>query len=760
MGSGSLDKSGTGIHNTRETGDIGGFDLASSRSKPNIYILLLCVFGVAIALRIIYLSHLRGLPFFDHPIMDASYHDTWAREIAGGSLSRGEPFYRAPLYSYLLALIYSISGGSYLLPRIIQFALGGLTAVITFSLTRRLMGLTAGAVAGLLCAVYPVLIYFDGELLTETLFIFLTMLGILLIDTARSKQKLLLWLSGGLALGLSLITRPTIALFLPLAVAGSLVVSRRRIAAALLLIAGIAIPVLPVAIHNYAVSGEFIPVVWQGGINLYLGNNPAADGWSATSPEIRKDWWGGYRDMIAIPRSEMQEEPTFNQVSAYWSDKAFEYMRRHPADWSRLMLKKSALFWGSLEFPNNQDYSFMKLNSWVLRNPIVNFGTVAPLAILGVFLLLGARRRLLFPYAFLLAYFAATVAFFVCSRYRAPALPVLCIFAGGAVASLVDLWKTRRVVTLSVCLVALAGLALLVNTNLTGERLPDLAQSYTQVGKVCVERGDDTAAAEYFSKALEVNPAWGEAYEQLGLLKMKVADKEAAKELLTRATQVQPDMATAFRSLAMLELATGDPEAARRAIAEALRLAPYLEDSHNILGSIQRQEGDLDGAIMSFARELELNPDNWRALANLGSAHDENGDLDAAVEAYSRAVELNPEDADIAYALAGLYSKMGEHGLARSVIEGLGAHVPQDVNLSYNRAVILQRDGHMEEAGTIYESILSKVPSHEGALVNLGVVYARSGQAEQARELWLRALEVNPSNETARRNLELLDRPD
>jgi tetratricopeptide (TPR) repeat protein len=720
----------------------------------------LCVFAVAVALRIAYLSHLRGLPFFDHPIMDASYHDIWAREIAGGSLSRGEPFFRAPLYSYLLALFYSISGGSYLLPRIIQFALGGLTAVITFSLTRRLIGLTAAAIAGLMCAAYPVLIYFDGELLTETLFIFLTMFGILLIDTARSRQSLLFWLAGGLALGLSLITRPTIALFLPLAVIGSFMVSKRRIVGALLLITGIAIPVVPVAVHNYTVSGEFIPVVWQGGINLYLGNNMAADGWSATSPEIRKDWWGGYKDMIAIPRSEMADEPTFNQVSSYWSNRAFDYIRKHPADWLTLMLKKSALFWGSLEFPNNQDYNFMKLNSWTLRDPVVNFGTMAPLAILGVILLLGIRRRLVFPYAFLLAYFAATIAFFVCSRYRAPALPVLCIFAGGAVASLVDLWKTRRIVRLSVCLVALAGFALFVNANVTGERLPDLAQSYTQVGKVYVERGNDTAAAEYFGNALEANPAWGEAYEQLGLLRMKVADKDAAKELLTRATQVQPDMATAYRSLAMLELSTGDPEAARRAIAEALRLAPYLEDSHNILGSIQRQEGDLDGAVASFTRELELNPVNWRALANLGSAYEASGDLDSAVEAYSRAVELNPEDPDITYVLAGLYSRQGKHDLARSVIEALGSHVPQDVNLRYNRAVVLQRDGHMEEARLIYEDILDMVPAHEGTLVNLGVVYARGGEDGRARELWLRALKVNPSNETAKRNLELLDQPD
>jgi Flp pilus assembly protein TadD len=715
---------------------------------------------VAVVLRLVYLTHMRQLPFFDHPIMDASYHDTWAREIAGGSLVRGEPFFRAPLYAYFLGLLYSISGGSYLIPRIVQMVMGGLTAVITFYLGRRLISPVAGAIGGFLCAVYPVLVYFDGELLTETLFVFLAMLGILLVDVARSRHKLGAWLPGGVVLGLSLVTRPTIALFLPLALVAALISARRKTAAALILAAGMAIPVVPAAVHNYAASGEFIPVVWQGGINFYLGNNPAADGWSATGPEIRKDWWGGYRDMVAIPRGQMGVEPTFRQVSSYWSGKAFEYIRTHPADWLRLMLKKSALFWSSLELPNNQDYNFIRLHSWVLRDPIVGFGTVAPLAILGAILMLRRRRSLFLPYAFLVAYFAGTVAFFVCSRYRAPVVPMLCFFAGGGATSLAGLWKAGRVAGFLTSLAVLAGLALFVNINVAGVQPPDFAQSYTQVGEAYAEGGDDAAAARYLNEALKVNPMWGEAYEQLGLLRMKAGDKQEAKQLLQRATEVQPDMASAYRSLAMLELSMNEPEAARKSIAEAMRHAPYLEDSHNILGSIQRQEGDLSGAIASFKKELEINPHNWRALANLGSACDAAGDMDAAVDAYSKALELNPEDADIAYALSGLYSRQGKEELAQSVLERLGSRVPQDVNLRYNRAVVLQNEGRTEEARLIYEEVLKAVPTHEGALVNLGVICARSGELERARDLWTRALEVDPSNETARRNLGLLDQPD
>jgi 4-amino-4-deoxy-L-arabinose transferase-like glycosyltransferase len=190
--------------------------------KSRNVIIAASVFGVALLLRFAYLSDLASLPFFRHPIMDASYHDAWARRIASGELIGSEPFFRAPLYAYVLGAIYRLSHGSYMLPRVFQFVLGASTCVFAYILARRAMGLLAGLVAGFTCAVYPVLIYFDGELLTESLFTFLAVLGILILDTARSKRALKYWFLGGVALGLAMITRPMIGLFLAAAVAGAM----------------------------------------------------------------------------------------------------------------------------------------------------------------------------------------------------------------------------------------------------------------------------------------------------------------------------------------------------------------------------------------------------------------------------------------------------------------------------------------------------------------------------------------------------------
>ncbi|MFZ1946341.1 MAG: tetratricopeptide repeat protein [bacterium] len=714
---------------------------------------------LAVAVRLIYLAQVKGLPFFDHPIMDASYHDTWAREILAGKAARGEPFFRAPLYPYSLALVYLVSKGSYLVPRLVQFVLGGLTCVLTFSLARRYFGLLAGAVAGLACALYPALVYFDGELLTENLFILLSMTGLALLEAARQRQRLYIWFGAGLALGAALITRPNLAIFLPVAVAGAALFARRRLAAALVVAAGLAIPLAPVAVHNYVASGEFVPLVWQGGINFYLGNNPTATGWSATSPEVRKDWWGGYNDMIAIPREAMGRQPGYNEISDYWTARGLAFIRGRPEEWLGLTLKKIALFWGSREFPNNQDFNFMKLYSWVLRNPLVTFGTVAPLALVALFVFWPQAKRLYFLYGLLLTCFVGTVAFFVCDRYRLPAVPPIAIFAGGTVSCLVTLVRRRAIARVAILACCLTVTALVVNLNLAGMRLPDFAQSYCALGKVYASIGDDTQAAAYYDRALGVNPRWGEAYEQLGLIRMREGDNRQAEGLLVKAAEVWPDFAAPHRALAMIYLSEGKIGEARLAVETALRLAPYLEDCYNVLGSIQRQEGLQAEAIESFRKEIQVNPSGWRAYANLGGVYEQTGDPDQATDAYRRSLDLNPDNPEVILALATLYAKAGRYDLAKPLMDRLGTGTLGDLNLKYNRAAILQNTGSIEEARQLYEEILAASPVHEGSLVNLGVIYAKQGLADRARELWRRALAVNPGNATARRNLELLAEP-
>ena len=486
------------------------------------------------------------------------------------------------------------------------------------------------------------------------------------------------------------------------------------------------------------------------------GQQPRCRRLECHQPRAQERLVGGYKDQIAIPREELGGDPSYGEVSAYWQRRALRFMSEQPGRFVRLLLKKAALFWGSREFPNNQDYNFFKLHSWVLGNPAVNFGVVAPLALVGVFVLLPSWRNLYLTYAFLVTSFAVTIAFFICARSRAPVLPVLCVFAGCGVEYMVRSIRMRKHRRLAIPLLGLTGAALLVNLNPAGVPLPNLAQSHTQTGKVYLEIDEEDLAAAQFREALEADPGWAEAYEQLGLIEMKRGRTSEATAFLEKAVKINPEQATAHRALAMLHLSMGDLDEARRSVLNALEAAPYLEDSHNVLGSIERQAGNQEAALRAFYEEIGISPDNWRAYANLGSLHETLGNNTEAETAYLTALELQPENSELILALAGIYSRQGRKEDARRLLASVAEGSAKEIDLRYNQAAMLQNDGEIEEARRIYEGILAEEPYHERSLVNLGVIYARQGADAKAMELWRRALEVNPENPTARRNIELL----
>ena len=53
--------------------------------------------------------------------------------------------------------------------------------------------------------------------------------------------------------------------------------------------AGLVLALLPVAIRNYAVAGDWSPASSHGGLNFYIGNNANADGTYRPVPGITPD---------------------------------------------------------------------------------------------------------------------------------------------------------------------------------------------------------------------------------------------------------------------------------------------------------------------------------------------------------------------------------------------------------------------------------------------------------------------------------------
>ena len=83
--------------------------------------------------------------------MDAKYHHEWALEILSGNFWGDTVFFRAPLYPYLLALLYKVSGESNAFAIFFQHLIGTSTAVLIYLLARQYFALRVALVAGVYC---------------------------------------------------------------------------------------------------------------------------------------------------------------------------------------------------------------------------------------------------------------------------------------------------------------------------------------------------------------------------------------------------------------------------------------------------------------------------------------------------------------------------------------------------------------------------------------------------------------------------------
>ena len=99
--------------------------------------------------------------------------------------------------------------------------------------------------------------------------------------------------------------------------------------------------IAPVTIRNYAVTGEIILISSQGGINLYLGNNEAADGLTMIMPEVELSQsitWDMFIPVTsAAAERELGRELTDAEVSSFWTGKAVSFVINNPTEFLGLV---------------------------------------------------------------------------------------------------------------------------------------------------------------------------------------------------------------------------------------------------------------------------------------------------------------------------------------------------------------------------------------------------------------------------------------
>jgi tetratricopeptide (TPR) repeat protein len=603
---------------------------------------------VAFAWRVVHVLAMRASPLFDAPIMDAAYHVEWARAWASGErFQPGQPLFRAPLYPAFLALTQLLCGEDLLAPRLLQALLGTWTTWLVVQLGSRACDARVGLVAGLLAATSWVLVYFDGELLIETLFVPLLLCALLAtLDLERSGARAAL--RCGLWLGVAALARPN-ALLVAAALVPWLLLRARpggwRAAAMLAL--GTLAPVLPVTIWNATGGGAAVLVSSQAGVNLWIGNNPESDGSTAIVPGTRGGWWEGYHDARAQACAEAGRELSDAEISSHYSRKAWAWIRAQPRAALRLLLWKLRLFWLDWELGNNQEIRFFaRRYDPLARVFALPFAVLAGLGLVGMALAL--RQRRLEPLlGFVVVYMCGVVAFFVCSRFRVPVLPVLMVFAAHALVRGFDAARARRFGPLALGALAAAGFAAF-SAQRPRALVDGRATGHLQLGDAALARGDTAQAISLYEQGLGYDPDNRHLRVWLGKAVRAAGEAPRARRIYAELLADEPGMPEAVVGLvAVLSEDLGETEQAERVARAALAERPAQAAVLYQLGAVlvlradrERDPALLEEARSTFARTLELDPRFFGAAYMRGECARALGRPGEAIDAYGRAIDL------------------------------------------------------------------------------------------------------------------------
>lgn len=542
-----------------------------------------------VAFTLSYLHFARLDPVHGVGTVDQQYYLGWGGRIADGHLSGDNPF-RTPFYPYVIALIFGLARTrDPLSVQLVQIAAAAASLVLVRRIGSRVFGAAAGMTAAVLLLLYWPWIYYTCEIVTEPTFIFLILLFFDLLSSDHhqppSPRRLLL---AGFVLSMAILDRPNGAVLLLPGIAWIFVRSSKdRWAGAIRigwLIAGM-VPLFAVnAIRNGVNVGRPVPVSDQAGVNFYIGNRPGTSGYSARLPGLRADWL--YPELHAFTETQVGQRMQYGEVIAYWRARAADLIASEPAEVAANLWKKSILFVNHYEMGNNRElYQFRRTNPVLRWLPI----TYPWLLAFGVAGLVFIRRNpdgllvIVLPLALLAG---GVVAFFVCSRYRLPAVPFLALLAGAGLTGIVTGMRNRSF-TRPVVALSIAGVAFLMSSREVYGLNP-AAFAYEReftLGVLAVQRGDSNAAIDHFEAVLSAKPSFVEAGINLGNLYRDTGRYDRALEIYRRAEQ------------------DGGP---------GLLPIVLLDE-----GLLHRRRGDYESAIAVYSRYLELRPDAPDGAAHL-----------------------------------------------------------------------------------------------------------------------------------------------
>jgi tetratricopeptide (TPR) repeat protein len=653
--------------------------------------------------------------FAGHPDMRA---ELTARATAQGGVTKdpdallwslwtaAPQFYQDPLYPYLIGLTYRIAGDDVRFVFAWQMALGVMSIVLIWLLTRRGFGDGVAACAAALAVLCGPLLYYELFLLRESTIVFAGLGVVWLADRALTRGSWVWFVLLGVSLGLAFLLKSSL-LLLGGAVALAMVLHfagrwRELLVPALATLAGFAMALAPLAARNMAVGAPPLALAGSGGLTFLISNDVTYD------PEA------GFN--IDEPRlAELMGETGGGLLPS-----ARRLLGAHTfPSYAKLLWKKWDRAWHWVEMPNNENFYYTRVRAPVLAWLPVTFWLLAPAALLG--LVLSARRfsRVWPLYVLVGCSLAPLLVFYTLGRFRVALIAAVIPFAAFALVELVRAAADRKYLH-----VGAMAVSLVIVGSWTGRPLQNrtlIASSYW-LGPYYTRYEAEARAA------LAANDPARAASAYLGFFQYEPPLAQVASPGNTMLVQVLAEMhaecATFLRAAGQSEKAMEQSAKARDLLQHLLRMNPANHEARVLLADTLFDDRSFTEAAAVYKEYLQARPNNSTAAMRRGVALLGIQNVDEALTEFGRAATSDPRNARAQWYLTILL-------LSRREVAAAEEHAIKFVALA---------------------------PDDPEAHDLLGRVWASQGKLNAAQAQFQKALQLNPGFEDAREHLKAIGR--
>jgi tetratricopeptide (TPR) repeat protein len=383
-----------------------------------------------------------------------------------------------------------------------------------------------------------------------------------------------------------------------------------------------------------------------GGENFFLGNNPDTDGYYR-KPEFVNAYPSSEREDYRRKASELSgRELSFQEASDFWFSQGLNFIKEKPSQFIRLTFRKLILFWNFYEAPDSYNYYFQKKFSSLLNGPVLHFGIIAPLGLLGLALSIGRARQLAVLYIIFFGYMAPFLLFYNFSRYRLPATPFVIIFASYTVWWLYDKTSKQQFKPVIAACAALIILFLACNYQIKGidPYRSDFDGSYAKLGSAFVKTGQYDEAIKSFESAIRLNPENAQFHLNMGNTLFLKGDIGLAQKVYMTTIDLDASYAEAYNGLGNVFVAKQQLDLAGPLYQKAIELGPKKPEYYSNLGFVYYDQGFYKNAISQQHEALKIDPEFTNSYYGLALAFEASGQHEKAIFHWQKFMSLSKED--------------------------------------------------------------------------------------------------------------------